>query len=263
MTMKPISDVHAAMNRRTALANALRIGLVTAGIGAGARGFQGLLNLGRRNLTRTPPANFGTRVLDIPVADNEKEKQAGTEAITDALRGATKTPGGWAFALPLAMTAGGAGLVGGYKLTDKLLDSQRKRQVDDELETSKARYEAALQGASKLGQALDELFEATREKTAGSQTLWMGPDTWGKVLGGAATLAIPAALASGLIAYDLTKKKNPETILRKAKEKRRFEQFRKQPSPVYVRPFGHRPTTDADEMDGEPLDKVAAASGHG
>lgn len=254
-----LSDMQSQYVRGTALRNALQLGLLFTGIGVGARGAKGLYNMVRRDLQ--PPQQHASmpQEMILPI-EQEKESVAPTQMdprrwlawpseIGKALRGETSSTGGWAFAMPMAAMAGGAGLIGGYKLTDLLLDQRRKAQIDSDVERAKQRYEEALSGQSKLGQALDQLFDLCQEKQASA-------DIWGHIIGGGLTIGIPASILSGMVAYDLAKKRTPAELIRKARQRSQTTQYQRQPTPVYVEPSFQAP--NEEELQGDPLDKAAA-----
>lgn len=250
-------------NINTGVNNALRLGLLMFGLGAGARGLQGLVNLGRRNLQRPSLPSFTDHVIQVPIRDDAEEKTASdpvtdyvVNPITDAFKGNVSEPGAWPLSLPLALTATGTGIFGGYKLTDWLMDQRRKSQLQEELDDAKQRYEAALTGKSALAQDLDALYDAYTEKQGSAA------DNWGRIIGGGLTIGLPLGLISGLITYDMTKKRTPSEVLRKAKQKRLRELTQRQPPAVYARPAYQAGSADVpteDELAGEPLDKAAVA----
>ena len=259
--------IEAAVNKETAITNAIRLGLLGLGLGAGARGFQGLVNLGKRNLRPPTQQTMGTHTIDIPLGMPQEEEEDQfkfgedrgmlqtyiSDPIAKAFRGETSRPGNWPLAMPAALLGMGGGMYGGYKLTDMLLDKRRKTEIDNELEEAKKRYEAALSGKSVLGEALDQLCDLL-EKKGGLE------DVWGGGIGAALTAGIPMALLSGVVAYDLTKKRQPTDVLRKAKLKRLRELNQRQPPALYARPQYDAGSTEVpteDEMAGEPLDKAA------
>lgn len=90
------------------------------------------------------------------------------------------------------------------------------------------------------------------------------PDTYGRAMGWGLALGLPISLVTGLATYDLTKKRDPASVLSKAKQKRRRELSQRRPPALYARPqmvsrpAGAADVPDEDEMAGEPLDKAAA-----
>lgn len=255
---------------RRSVQTALFAGL---GLGATARGINGLYNVARRNVSG-PKTPMGPRALPIPVVDREEEKAAGLgEYLSKAVkpigdffmgRNATTT-GGIPIAYPAMFLAGTGGIVGGWKATDALLDKQRKRDLAAELSSAREDYEKALlkQGdaeASELGHDLDRLFElcveAASEKqasdgllgslqgyaanlgllgagTAGAASL-VGADNAGKGLGLALTVPTATALVSAAAAYGMTREGQKEKLLQKAIRQRRHRQLAA--GPLYAYP---------------------------
>lgn len=262
-----LSDAYGPLAQRNNIAdaknNAMRLGLLMLGLGAGTRGLQGLINLSRRNL-RPPQEPLGrVREVSIPVLRQEEEERPFkaanvltdyvTEPISRAWQGQGSDAASWPLAWPLAAAAGTGGLVGGYKLTDWLLDKRRRAQLEEELEQARSQYEEALTGKSALARDLDALYDRYKQASGDVAT-----DAWGKLMGGALTMGVPLALASGLIAYDLTRKRTPTEVLRKAKQKRLRQLSQKQPPAIYARPQyvdGGAGAPTEDELAGEPLDR--------
>ena len=260
MGMKRSFDAGKAMGNK-ALADALKAGLLAAGVGAAIRGGQGLYNLARRNAAQRPGGITRGRTIDVPV-DEEEEKVADvlgavadfTEPawgpIVEALKGNVSRSAYHPLAIPATIGAAGLGGYGGYKLTDLIMNQRRRAELKSELERSKREYEEAISGGHKISSVLDELFDAWWEKAALTSN-----DVAGVLIGGGITGAGLLALGSGVLAYDMTKKKNPAEVLRKAKQRRRRALQRRSPPPIFARPSRSVPTED--EMEGEPLDKVA------
>lgn len=191
---------------RRSVQTALFAGL---GLGATARGINGLYNVARRNVSG-PKTPMGPRALPIPVVDREEEKVAestvgkylgkAVKPVSDFFMGRNATTtGGIPIAYPAMFLAGTGGIVGGWKATDALLDKQRKRDLAAELSSAREDYEKALlkQGdaeASELGRDLDRLFElcveAASEKQASDGLL-------GSLQGYAANLGLLGAGTAG------------------------------------------------------------------
>jgi hypothetical protein len=245
--------------------------LAGLGLGATARGVNGLYNVARRNISG-PATPMGPRALPIPVVDQE-EKEAGLgewlgntlKPIGDFFAGrqATST-GGIPLAYPAMFLAGTGGIVGGWKATDALLDKQRKRDLEAELGSAREDYEKALlkQGAeeaSELGRDLDRLFElcvaAASEKQANSlldsvqNTVtgaatpllaalglksMLGADNAGKTVGMALTVPTAIAMGSAAAAYGATRSSQKEQLLQKAIRQRRHRQLAA--GPLYAYP---------------------------
>lgn len=244
-------EAQRAAMRSRALSDLARIGLVSAGVGAGWRGLKGLLNLGERNLRPREPSLFATKTISVPARREEKkEKQA--NLLTDPWNWDVSTPTAHPLFMPAALATGGLGMYGGWKLTDKLLDRRRKQEIEEELENTRQEYEQALRGQSKLGEALDRLCDLSEKTAAG-----MSANDWsGLAQGGLLSGLGLIGLGSGMTAYGLSKKRRPSEILREAKKRRARVRMRQVPPPLYVE-VEESSVPDEDEQEGSPLDKGA------
>ena len=260
-----LRDMRAAQNRSSAMWDIGKLGLLMAGLGVGARGLQGLIGLGGRNLGgRNRVPGLRSRTIDIPIDEEEAEKYAlakqgefewtspttWLDPLAEAAKGDVSTPLAQPWVLPAALLGGPLAAYGGYKLTDKLMDKRRTSEQEARLERAKREYEAALRGRGKMGEDLDRLCSLMEKASRAAD--WAGVGT-----GIAATLAGLLATGSGMLTYGMTKQKRPAEVLRKAKLRRDRERMRRVPPPIFAR-VGRVP--DEDEMEGEPLDKTAIDS---
>lgn len=236
------------------LANLLRMSLAAVGAGVAARSAVGL----RANLNRSlraapsPPASPQVITLTVPsrAVDAPPEKRADLQSISrralDAV-GATLTPGQpptlaqsrfWGahlsgamnkpYAWPTAALGMMAGLYGGYKLTDKILDALRKREQSAELQTAKDDYERALQEVAQGGplKTAHDVWQASRQKAAAL------PVSLNSLLGlyGLALTGFTAAGAS--LGYRAARKSSRTRALEDALRLRRAELAAAQPLPL-------------------------------
>lgn len=205
------------------------------GVGAGvaARGTQGVYNLFRRPTT---PVDNAPLALKVPVQDEEKQASflGGDYATTWT---------GHPAAIPGAIAAAAGGSIGGWKLTDYLLDSRRKQQLRARLRKTKDEYERALLSeyagkqsseTSELGRDLDELYDEL-EKRAEDPSLTPG-DYAGQAAGTAIAGAGGLAIAAGLITHNLVNKRRQQEVLRKALAQRRRQKAMAGPSSVFITP---------------------------
>ncbi len=262
-----LQQMQASQNRSMAGWDIGKLGLLMAGLGAGARGLQGLVGLGRRNLGgRDRAPGLRARTVTIPIDEEEEDKYASlkqgefewtspstwadplTKPFSDALQGNVSTPMAQPWVLPAALLGGPLAAYGGYKLTDKLMDKRRGDEQEARLDKAKREYEEALRGRGKMGEDLDCLCELMEKESFGAS------DVAGIGSGVAITLGGLLALGSGMAAYDMSKQKRPDEVLRKAKLRRDRERMRRVPPPIFAR-VGRVP--DEDELEGEPLDKAA------
>lgn len=244
---------------RTALVNEKlqqqikRMLALSLGVGVGARGVQGLYNSVRRGagLGSEPTA---PRMLPVPVREEDApEKPKGlpgyklANAVMDFLRGGDASSVSTHPLGPASlMLAGGAGLAGGWKLTDYILDKARRAELQSSLDDAKRDYEQALlppqdKQASALGQELDAFYAELQSIDAGEkQAVSMG-DITGGVTGAALAAWLPLALGSGVIAHNITSSRRQQALLNRAMRQRHSRQLVSSPlfaypSPVHVPP---------------------------
>lgn len=257
--MPTITELRGQKNIGKALADARNMGLLMFGLGAGMRGLGGLINLGKRTMAPSEPAIIQPKPIQV-YADEDEEKTANwlTEPFERAFRGEGSTPYTWPLAWPLQLGLGTAGLYGGYKATDLILDANRKAKLKSDLERAKKEYEEALRGQHKISEDLDHLYDLAME-THGEKQAFIGTDTAGYTLGTLLGIGVPLAAISGKVMYDITKSKQPAKIMEEAKRRRARELWERQPLPVYVQlRHGGKRAPDQEELAGEPLDKTSA-----
>jgi hypothetical protein len=248
--------------RSTTLSNFAKMLLLGGGVGLGARGIQGLVNLVARNSNELEEDEDDDLIYvnsPIKMAD---ENPPVPQQPTNADRA-------WWTALraPLAVGGAGLGLFGGWNLMDYLMDKRREDESDDELAEAKLEYEEALQGATKsaadneLSRELDKLADAT-EKAAGFLPSWdeilgmLGPEAAGN-LGGyyAGLYALPSMAVAAGLSYPIFRKHQNKRLLEKAIRKRRQAEGLKTPKPIRLT---LQPMLTRDEEE-EKDDDIAAA----
>ena len=241
-----------------ALQNAGMIGAVGLGTGAAARGLTGLMQLINRNINK-PRRSYPSSVpVDMPLQQEEEElKVAG---VADFMKGEyAQSVSGVPWAMPAAVGAGAAGLMGGWSAMDYLLDKRRKGDLQAELDKAKQEYEAALMSSSMHGKMaaegtlsrdLDNLYdELTKKATSWTDLAGRGAGAYG-IYGGV------AGLTSALLAYNWDKKRQRRALLDKALKERRKRRFSSQPAAMYVRPQQSKPQVPATMQTAPPLDET-------
>lgn len=254
--------VQSGLLRQDALNDLGKITLTSLGVGAGARGLMGIMDLIHRN-TKPRKTYSGPAVVQLPypvepgeTRKAEPEKVAG---IGDFLAGMPRRTGeflagrdattkeGIPWYLPAAMTVGMGGLATGWHGVDKLLDERRKGDVDTDLDAARQHFNEALLGqyskplkakdldkkgadADSLGHDLDRLYDAFQEKSAS----W--GDMAGQLAGAYGVYAAPAALFTGMMAYQSAAKKQQMALLNKALQRRQRRRFMQSPPEVYATP---------------------------
>lgn len=150
--------------------------------------------------------------------------------------------GGLWWYMPSMLGAAGAGVVGGWKLIDTILDRRRRKEIEDEVDESQRSFRSALtsqykEGSdSELGGALDELYAKLQKSADLNPATWFSPDTKGKAMGAYATYAIPSALLGYMVVKGLADKGSRAKILEKAQRRRALKQQRSRPAELYAVP---------------------------
>lgn len=230
----------------------LSIGLAGLGAGVAGRSVMGL-----RNLSRAPAAvpfiSPGPSPLAIPVQGPPEEEELDAppsfgkvaedpgwyESTANTLAKAIPQDQ-WsreAITLPALAITGGLAGAGGWKLTDWMLDKRRKSQLDEELQSAQADYEAALQSQFQpkmaaatdkigIGPQLDELF-GELEKVAGYTSSAAGAYLLAaSVLGGGAAMGT----------YNWAKSRSPAAMLAKAQKERARRLWAQNNQPIIAIP---------------------------
>jgi hypothetical protein len=190
------------------------------------------------------------------------------EKIAEPIFGARPNGRFNAWEIPVGVAAGGAGLMGGWKLVDWLMDKRRKKSMESELEEARGGYQRALQdqysaammgkGASTdptLDDVYDRLFDQQhRQEHMEKLADWI-PKKWQNTAGdighGAAGAYMTALLAltglSGVGAYNWTKSKGKGKAMERALKKRRA--MRMAPQPIMAIPqYQAPPMPEEDEQ---------------
>jgi uncharacterized coiled-coil protein SlyX len=280
----PVDQLIAQKARDAVVRRAMGAGMAGLGVGAGARGLQGLLNQWHRILSPTKTVRKPA-IVDMPVAGEEREdkyaeqKQAGEvlDAVMNTVTSPVKTVGTWLkgdlattpqdvpFNWIPQLAAGAGGIAGGWKGMDMLLDRARERELAAQQEKAREEYEQALQGQSKIGQALhaelnvlyDRLDEVQRtriEKTA------FGPVLASNLYG---LYALMSGIPAAVWAYEATKARQSGSLLESARKKYRRSRESVRPTPIQVRlspvqtGSSMKSAPNEEELEGSPLDKAA------
>jgi hypothetical protein len=160
------------------------------------------------------------------------------------------SPGHMPWVYPAGVAAAGAGLYGGYKLTDWLLDRARKHEISSELERARKEYQEAMLGqyAGQKAASADPL-DALFEKQAA---------VWGPLAGMGLLGMGTIGLASGMGAYHWARDRSKTRALEEAIRRRQEALFAQAPRPIVAIPTPHQvgtpplPGEEEDEEDGLP-----------
>lgn len=236
-----------------ATADVKNLALAALGVGAGARGLTGLYNL---LANRGPgPARGGPAELPLPYPVEPDDPALAPPAKQAGLADQVTIKPAIPWYGPAMLTAGLAGLGGGWAGMDAVLDHRRKAERDQEISQARQEFHDAL-----LGQ-YDRPLRATpgpapaRQKRAGDAAAMADAgatlgrafallekvalnwaDVAGTTLGGYGMYALPAAAVTGTIVYDKARKRSQRAVIRKALQRREQRRFMEQPSEIYARP---------------------------
>lgn len=229
-----IQQVHNTKLQSDAVKNILKTMLVAGGLGAAVRGYTGLSGLAESKKRKKPE-----RVVEMPVAYPEKQALFGNDNSK-----ATSMIGLDYFA-PAMLLGAPLAAYGGWKGVDSILNKQREKEVDSDLDRAKSEYEQALLGAYKqstdesLDAAFDTYKQATDKPSAGFATRladYVSPNLTGAGTG----LGLAYALATAPLGYHLVnkamKKNSKRALLQKAIEERARRQAKLQPPELYAVP---------------------------
>jgi hypothetical protein len=207
--------------------------LLGGGIGAGARSLMGARNM----LSKRPEVDIQSSIpTNIPVTiPRPPEKAAGLGARAD---------GGvnwWEY--PTGVGGAAAGLYGGWKLVDWLMNERRKRQLKSDLDTSRGSYEKAIQEQLNLANfsksaSLDSVYDAYNETVAGqikeSLDIARGvQDVAHGSLGAYLTALAATTGLSGVGAYEWVRSRSKAKALEEAIKARRQQRSAPQPVTAY------------------------------
>jgi hypothetical protein len=193
----------------------------------------------------------------------------GGPAIKEAVEGPT-TAGGVPWFYPAATLGVIAAFKGGWGLVDRILNTQRKSQANEELARAKGEFNQALLAeyprhqrktaaeADPLAVALDELYDEYVKTANWYNPLdWVSADTKGKALGSYLTYAGLTGLMAGSAAYEQAQKSSRRAILQKALAKRNRSMYAARPSEVFARPVRTLPPPSETELEPTPGDEAA------
>lgn len=215
-----------ASHTSLALEQLKKILLVGAGAGMAARGVGGFMQMLNRNSQPAPPPS--TNVFQFPVPGHQKkeEKIAEDPPALPTMPPMSAYGHKW-WAMPAHFAGAVGATVGGYKLMDYLLDQQRHKGLNEEVNQAKSDFEKALgqqpigtakradDKAEQISQQLDEIFDVIQKRAE-----------WGPLTGGIlATMALPVLAGSGYAGYRMAKNdRQAEQLEAAVKERQRRRQ---------------------------------------
>jgi hypothetical protein len=220
----------------------IRTMMLAAGGGAAVRGLTGLTNM----LGESPQIASTGRTVEMPVAYAEEPKRKKRMKQAEAFKSSVDTYNqgatnkiGLNYYIPGMLIGGGLAAYGGWKGVDHLLDAQRRKHTNEDMEAAKQEYEDALLGAYK--KATDTALDQTFERYGKQAYLENIPGA----LQGAGLAYTAASLPIGyMIVNDMMKKNSKQALLQKALQERARRQAMTQPPEIYAIP--HSPTEESE-----------------
>ena len=228
----------------------LKAMLIAGGVGAGMRGISGLSRMFSQGQQPVP-----SRTVDMPVM-YPRDKEEDEEKVANNSDATSKI--GLNYYIPSMLLGAPLAAYGGWSGVDAILDKQRLKKTDAELDEAKEEYQRALLGAYKRGSdagdplsVLDEVFDGHYDKQAagaGDGDLEVppgiienffrnyAPNLPGTATGLAAAYAIPAGLGGYAVVDSIMKKRSKQALLEKAMKERARRQAMQQPAEIYAIP---------------------------
>ena len=223
-------------------------GLTAGGLGVLGRSIGGVTTTVRQQLqphtTYTPDAPL---VVKVP-GEEEKQAQVGDQLygnVGSFLRGDfARHPMELPYALPAVFGVTGAAAMGGWHMTDKILDKLRQHQLNSEMSRVKQRYTKALtpqpeEEKSASSDALDSMYECWREKSAetgAATSSWSNADNAlgpvGGLLGALGIGALGAGGTSAALGYAMARRRAANSVVGRAR--RSFENAVQQQRPPAI-----------------------------
>lgn len=168
--------------------------------------------------------------------------------------------------LPGIIGGGLLGGVGGYALSDSIIDKKRKADLQTEVDAAKEEYQQALlanyqpgqipvqknASVASVGAQLDRIADllgisedTPMEKVAGLEQIL------GRTLGLYGSVALPAALLAGMASYGYTRSRSSDKLLEKALKQRERDRISRRPPEIMAVPesvhYQHGMTVPAEE----------------
>jgi hypothetical protein len=250
-------DLRADANKKVqhgAANSVIRAMLLAGGAGAALRGVSGLQRLFSGSAKPVP-----SRTVDMPVmypaSRGEEEREDDEKQARDPK---ATSPYGLDWYIPSMVLGAPLAAYGGWKGVDAVLDTQRRKKTEEDLDAVKAKYQKALldsyktatdNGAAEPEDILGDIFDR-HYKRAEEEGFLSGfvnrhfPNMPGIAKGLGATYAIPAAAGGYLVVDSIMRKRSKRALLEKAMRERARRQAQLQPAELYAIPT---PKEDSEE----------------
>jgi hypothetical protein len=247
-----VQQYHNQQLQSDATKDILKALLLAGGLGAAARGASGLQSMFAEN-KKVSPKRVVEMPVPYPVAADEKEaaskpdtknwKKVTNESEKKADNDLATSRYGLNYFLPSMLLGAPLAAYGGWKGVDALLNSQKRKDQDKELDEVKKEYEQALLGSYKKAtdEALDSAFsvidkEASPLGWARDVVNKYAPNLEGVSQGALLTAGLVSAPLGYMVVNNAMKKNSKRAILQKALAERARRQALAQPPEIYAVP---------------------------
>lgn len=241
--------------KQDALKHIGHAGMGAVGAGVAGRGLLGLYNLLKTRLSPPDVQHPSYTTIDIPFPEEQEESEEEKTANEQGTLGKffqgdyASTFGGIPWYYPALTGAVGGGAYMGWKALDKILDKRRKHQLEQEVERAKHDFRSALmsqyekESSNTLGPELDGLYDHIEKQAISLNPVdWASaagidaPDLLGRGVGAYGAGAGLTALTTGMVIYNMMKKRQRKAVLEKAKKERLRRLYESRPPEIYARP---------------------------
>ena len=217
----------------------MRALLTAGGLGAALRGVSGL-----RHLFESSPNPPPTSTVEMPVVYPQKREEEKLASLSDGDSDTATSPYGLSGYIPAILLGTPLAAYGGWKGVDAILDKQRRKRTEDELDEAKQDYQQTLLSSYKqaedegdLEADLDQAFDGY-QKQAGLVSMLQKqfPNAEGILKGLAVSYAVPTSVAGYMAVNNMMQDNSKRALLQKAMQERARRRAQQQPAELYAVP---------------------------
>ena len=217
----------------------MRALLTAGGLGAALRGVSGL-----RHLFESSPNPPPTSTVEMPVVYPQKREEEKLAGLFDGDSDTATSPYGLSGYIPAMLLGTPLAAYGGWKGVDAILDKQRRKRTEDELDEAKQDYQQTLLSSYKqaedegdLEADLDQAFDGY-QKQAGLVSMLQKqfPNAEGILKGLAVSYAVPTSVAGYMAVNNMMQDNSKRALLQKAMQERARRRAQQQPAELYAVP---------------------------
>jgi len=231
----------------------MRALLTAGGLGAALRGVSGL-----RHLFESSPNPPPTSTVEMPVVYPQKREEEKLASLSDGdsdtatspyglFDGDSDTatsPYGLSGYIPAILLGTPLAAYGGWKGVDAILDKQRRKRTEDELDEAKQDYQQTLLSSYKqaedegdLEADLDQAFDGYQKQAGLVSALQKHfPNAEGILKGLAISYAVPTSVAGYMAVNNMMQDNSKRALLQKAMQERARRRAQQQPAELYAVP---------------------------